>query len=180
MIYYSLNLTEIYLSRVGLVQCTRPSDNASLTLTVLLKYIFVYSSKPSTKDEPWAWEAREFLRKKLIGKEVLFTADKAPNATRESGFIFLGPTLAQSENIVESLVSEGLVSLRGDTKSPDFANLQKFEEIAKAQGRGIHSHDSPQVINMHLPYRRDHTMPTRSIVLSTKPNIFISGPCAQN
>lgn len=108
--------------------------------------ICICSSKPSTKDEPWAWEAREFLRKKLIGKEVFFTADKAPNATRESGFIFLGPTFAQSENIVESLVSEGLVSLRGDTKSPDFANLQKFEEMAKAQGRGIHSHDSPQVI----------------------------------
>lgn len=44
----------------------------------------------STKDEPWAWEAREYLRKKLIGEEVWFIAEKPPNATREYGTVFLG------------------------------------------------------------------------------------------
>lgn len=43
-----------------------------------------------TKDEPWAWEAREFLRKKLIGEEVWFTAEKPPNANREYGVVYLG------------------------------------------------------------------------------------------
>ena len=41
--------------------------------------------------QPFAWEAREFLRKKVIGKEVTFTVEyKPPAAGREYGFIFLG------------------------------------------------------------------------------------------
>lgn len=42
-----------------------------------------------TKDEPYAWEAREYLRKKLVGEEVLFTLEKT-NTTREYGTIYLG------------------------------------------------------------------------------------------
>lgn len=43
-----------------------------------------------TKDEPWAWEAREYLRTRLIGEEVWFTAEKPEKATREYGTIYLG------------------------------------------------------------------------------------------
>ncbi len=44
-----------------------------------------------TKDEPFAWEAREFLRKRLIGKEVCFTVEyKTPGTGREYGAIYLG------------------------------------------------------------------------------------------
>ncbi len=41
--------------------------------------------------QPFAWESREFLRKKLIGKEVSFTVEyKAPGTGREYGCIYLG------------------------------------------------------------------------------------------
>jgi len=41
--------------------------------------------------QPFAWEAREFVRKKLIGKEVCFTVEyKAPGSGKEFGCIFLG------------------------------------------------------------------------------------------
>lgn len=30
------------------------------------------SGAPATEDEPYAWEAREFLRKLVVGKSVLF------------------------------------------------------------------------------------------------------------
>ena len=46
-----------------------------------------------TKDEPFAWETREFLRKKLIGQEVTVTIDKNPSGstgTRDYGFLQLG------------------------------------------------------------------------------------------
>jgi len=43
-----------------------------------------------TKDEPYAWEAREFLRKKLVGEDVWFTFEKSANTTREYGCIYLG------------------------------------------------------------------------------------------
>ena len=50
----------------------------------------IYSAE-ETKDEPFAWEAREFLRKKLIGKEVVFTVEyKVPSSGREYGFLYLG------------------------------------------------------------------------------------------
>ena len=55
----------------------------------------MYSSE-ETKDEPFAWEAREFLRKKLIGKEVVFTVEyKVPSTGREYGFLYLGKGLTK-------------------------------------------------------------------------------------
>lgn len=41
--------------------------------------------------QPYAWEAREFLRKKLIGREVVFTVEyKVPGTGREYGCVYLG------------------------------------------------------------------------------------------
>ena len=41
--------------------------------------------------QPFAWDAREFLRKKLVGKEVCFTIEyKAPGTGKEYGFVYLG------------------------------------------------------------------------------------------
>ncbi|XP_018333811.1 staphylococcal nuclease domain-containing protein 1 [Agrilus planipennis] len=91
-----------------------------------------------TKDEPWAWEAREFLRKKLIGEEVLFTCEKPPNSQREYGVVYLGKDVSTAENITESMVSEGLVSVRreGVRQTPELAHLQELEDAAKAAGKG--------------------------------------------
>ncbi|VEN51950.1 unnamed protein product [Callosobruchus maculatus] len=92
----------------------------------------------TTKDEPWAWEAREFLRKKLIGEEVYFIAEKPPNAPREYGTVFLGKDFATAENITESLISEGLVSVRreGVRQTPELTRLCELEDAAKAAGKG--------------------------------------------
>ncbi|XP_075230128.1 staphylococcal nuclease domain-containing protein 1 [Lycorma delicatula] len=77
-------------------------------------------------DEPYAWEAREFLRKKLIGENVSFTSEKPQNATREYNYVYFGK---DEENINETLVKEGLVTARG---SP----LRDLEEHAKTAGKG--------------------------------------------
>lgn len=104
--------------------------------------ICIFSAKP-TKDDPWAWEAREFLRKKLVGKEVFFTADKSANSTREIGCIYLGKDMSNCENLTEVLIAEGYVSVRKDAKNDDyFLNLKRLEEIAKSQGKGIHGANS--------------------------------------
>ncbi|XP_030753895.1 staphylococcal nuclease domain-containing protein 1 [Sitophilus oryzae] len=91
-----------------------------------------------TKDEPWAWEAREFLRKKLIGEEVLFTSEKPQNSGREYGVIYLGKDINTAENITESLVSEGLVTVRreGVRPTPELSRLWELEDAAKAAGKG--------------------------------------------
>ncbi|XP_066257957.1 staphylococcal nuclease domain-containing protein 1 isoform X2 [Euwallacea similis] len=97
-------------------------------------------SSGETKDEPWAWEAREFLRKKLVGEEILFTSEKPPNTNREYGTVYLG-----KENITDSLVSEGLVTVRkeGVRPTPELTRLGELEEEAKRAGKGKWSNSPP-------------------------------------
>ncbi|CAG2245874.1 SND1 [Mytilus edulis] len=92
-----------------------------------------------TKDEPFAWEAREFLRKKLIGKEIVFVKEyEVPGTKRLYGIIYAGKD-TNAENITESMVSEGLVEVRRGGLKPDDVNQQRLiqlEEEAKSQGKG--------------------------------------------
>jgi len=92
-----------------------------------------------SRDEPYAWEAREFLRKKLIGREVCFQIEyKTPAAGREYGFIYVGKD-ASGENVTETMINEGLVEVRrGGVKAADEAGgkLIALEEAARAAGKG--------------------------------------------
>ncbi|CAH1799685.1 unnamed protein product [Owenia fusiformis] len=100
-----------------------------------------------TKDEPWAWEAREFMRKKLIGKEVSFTIEYSPpgtssrefgTASREYGCIYAGKDTT-CENMTESMVAEGLVEVRRGGLKLNDENQQRLcelEDAAKAAGKG--------------------------------------------
>ncbi|ROT73426.1 nuclease domain-containing protein 1 [Penaeus vannamei] len=65
------------------------------------------ANAPETVDEPYAWESREFLRKKVIGKEVLFTVETKTSTGREYGAIYVGKDISSAENITETMVSEG-------------------------------------------------------------------------
>ncbi|XP_015595697.1 staphylococcal nuclease domain-containing protein 1 [Cephus cinctus] len=100
---------------------------------------------PETKDEPYGWEAREFLRKKLIGQNVFFTHENPPKSTVNYGTVWLAKGNIAGENVTESLVSEGLVFVRGDVRNvtPELARLQELEEMAKAAGKGRFSSDPP-------------------------------------
>nr|QBI71276.1 ebna2 binding protein P100 [Franklinothrips vespiformis] len=88
-----------------------------------------------TKDEPYAWEAREFLRKKLVGEQVLFVSEQASN-NRDYGVIYLGKDIQKGENITETMVSEGWVSVRRDGRAPETARLAELEDAAKAANKG--------------------------------------------
>ncbi|KAM4874973.1 staphylococcal nuclease domain-containing protein 1 [Thomomys bottae] len=93
-----------------------------------------------TPDEPWAFPAREFLRKKLIGKEVCFTIENKTPQGREYGMIYLGKD-TNGENIAESLVAEGLATRREGMRSnnPEQNRLSECEEQAKAAKKGMWS-----------------------------------------
>nr|QBI71273.1 ebna2 binding protein P100 [Eurycantha calcarata] len=95
-------------------------------------------SSDETKDEPYAWDCREFLRKKIIGEEILFTVEKPPNTTREYGVIYLGKDITTGENLTKMLVTEGLVSVRreGVRISDELQELINLEEQAKGAGKG--------------------------------------------
>ncbi|KAM7298323.1 staphylococcal nuclease domain-containing protein 1 [Ixodes scapularis] len=93
-----------------------------------------------TKDEPFAWEAREFLRKKLVGKEVIFFVEYSVS-NRDYGTVYLGKDRS-GENVAESLVSEGLVDVRQGGKGESHQRLCDLQEVAKSAGRGKHGPDA--------------------------------------
>ncbi len=100
------------------------------------------SQNEDSKDEPWAWEAREFLRQKLIGEEVYFYAERPNNSNREYGYVLLGKDQATAINITELVVSEGLVSVRSEGIRQPSAELQRLidlENQAKTAGKGRYS-----------------------------------------
>ncbi|KAM4615657.1 staphylococcal nuclease domain-containing protein 1 [Polymixia lowei] len=101
-------------------------------------------SQPDTKDtpdEPWAFQAREFLRKKLIGKEVCFNVEIKTALGREYGMVYLGKDTT-GENIAESLVNEGLATVRREGirgNNPEQARLCELEDQSKASKKGMWS-----------------------------------------
>ncbi|KAF5370772.1 hypothetical protein D9758_002014 [Tetrapyrgos nigripes] len=98
------------------------------------------------KQAYWAQEAREFLRKKLIGKHVKVTIDfvrprEGDFEERECATVRYGN---QNINIAEQLVEKGLAGVvrhkRDDEdRSPDYDKLMAAEATASAEQRGIHS-----------------------------------------
>jgi len=103
-----------------------------------------------SRDEPFAWEAREYLRKKLIGKEVTFTVEyKVPGTGREYGVLYMGKDTS-GENVTESLISEGLVDVRQSgirKEDPGQISLIQLEEAAKTAGKGKHA---PEGVSDHV------------------------------
>jgi staphylococcal nuclease domain-containing protein 1 len=97
---------------------------------------FYLLSREDAKDEPWAWEAREFLRNMLVGKEVLFVVDHTvPSSGRQYGTLFLGRDMETGVNVNEAIVAEGLASARREGKS-DLGKLAEAEDAAKAAHKG--------------------------------------------
>lgn len=96
--------------------------------------------QPETFDEPCAWECREFLRKKLIGKDVQFSVEtKVAASGREYGSIFVkSATTGEQENVTELLVAEGLAEVRKVSVklSDEHTRLVELEEAAKAEQKG--------------------------------------------
>ncbi|KAF7306137.1 Transcriptional factor [Mycena chlorophos] len=98
------------------------------------------------KQAQYAQDAREFLRKKLIGKHVKVTIDfirpkEGDFEERECATIRYG---GQNANIAEQLIEKGLAGLvrhkRDDEdRASDYDKLMAAEQAAVADARGIHS-----------------------------------------
>ena len=60
----------------------------------------------------YAFEAREFLRKKLVGKEVCFVKEPTTQNQVDRGTLYLGKDPYTGENINEAIVAAGLVEVK--------------------------------------------------------------------
>ncbi|XP_054160483.1 staphylococcal nuclease domain-containing protein 1-like [Oppia nitens] len=85
-------------------------------------------------EEPYGWESREYLRKKLVGKEVLFKSEykiQMGNAQREFGILMCG-----DENINQTVVNEGTVEVNRREKNKDNEDVIKLVELEESAKNG--------------------------------------------
>ncbi|XP_016662793.1 staphylococcal nuclease domain-containing protein 1-like [Acyrthosiphon pisum] len=142
------------------------------------RYAAKYDTETNgTYDEPFSWEAREFLRKKLIGKKVfLKTAGQrcgVGKITRYYGDIFY-PTL--ENNIVNELVENGLVTVKTvklNNQTPDVQNLVVLQNKAKAAMVGRWNPNAKNTVkknnsiyNARLFFKKNSKTPIKAVVES--------------
>merc|ERR1712002_684077 len=100
-------------------------------------------------DIPFMFEAREFLRKKLIGHQVQVTVDYIQQAKEAVGGELGFPektcctVMIGGVNVAEALVSKGLATVvryaaGNDERSSKYDELLQAEEKAKKTGKGMH------------------------------------------
>eukprot|EP01111_Echinosteliopsis_oligospora_P009258 TRINITY_DN2685_c0_g2_i5.p1 TRINITY_DN2685_c0_g2~~TRINITY_DN2685_c0_g2_i5.p1 ORF type:complete len:1028 (-),score=381.77 TRINITY_DN2685_c0_g2_i5:46-3129(-) len=106
------------------------------------------------KDEPFAWESREFLRNKCIGKKVLYTQQTtaSKSTTRIYATVWLGTDTTECLN--HTVISEGwgevLRSASGKDKEAK-EPLIALEDEAKAAGKGKWTKDKVKLDNSVRP-----------------------------
>ena len=119
--------------RIGLSQITAPKVGRSMQDEII-------------SDEKWGWEAREFVRKCVIGKQIKFLKENAPQVQRE-----IGEVLFQKEGKLLSLqvelAREGLcdVSERAGQKGTELASRIADASIQAVENKkGKYGTDSPR------------------------------------
>lgn len=94
-------------------------------------------SNAATEDEPLAWEAREFLRKMVVGKPVL--GHVVHTANREYGVLMLGDNPETAVDCAVKLVDEGLAKVRDNCQDQ---GLIAAQEAAKNAKKGMWAEDA--------------------------------------
>jgi staphylococcal nuclease domain-containing protein 1 len=93
-------------------------------------------------DIPWLYEAREFLRKKLIGKSVKCTLDYVSPARDNFPEKLCYTVSVGGQNVAEALVSKGLATViryrqDDDQRSSKYDDLMAAETQASKQQKGV-------------------------------------------
>ncbi|KAF9914354.1 hypothetical protein BX616_008467 [Lobosporangium transversale] len=106
-------------------------------------------------DEPFAFAARDFLRKLLVGKEVMFRVDyTVPSTGREYGSIYLN-----QENVAFTLVREGWATIReikpSESENADVEALYSYKAEAEAAKRGIWTDKESGIRKAHYSFDGD-------------------------
>lgn len=100
----------------------------------------------SREDEPWSYEARDFLRSLTVGKEVTFTSIHSlpPNddVPRDLGYAQIA-----GQDLSTELLKNGWAKLKELKRDPtDEDNAKRdVENEAKAAGKGLWNPHGPQV-----------------------------------
>ncbi|CAM6104246.1 unnamed protein product [Calypogeia fissa] len=119
---------------MGSLNKNGPPPEKTITLAAIMAPKL---ARRDTKDEPFAWESREALRKKCIGKEVTFKVDYVvASINREFGTVLL-----DGQNVAYDVVKDGWAKVRpqgGQSNEVSATYIQELEQReAKAQEDGL-------------------------------------------
>ena len=114
----------------------------------------VRQPKPSDpKQAPWGAEAKEFMRRRLIGKHVKFSIDGKRPASEGFGEREMATVLQNNKNVALDLVENGYSSVlrhrMDDTdRSPVYDELLIAEGTAQEEGKGMWSSKGPEAMQL--------------------------------
>jgi len=134
----------------GLVKCVQgprvtlqgPASPSGIPAerVLYLAYVEAPLFPPADVDcELGAWECREFLREKLVGKRVGFSVEYAVQGT-EYGLIHLDDQLVNVQ-----LVAAGLATVKTDRPSPFSSQFLEAQEDAQKRHKGLWSGSLPRI-----------------------------------
>ena len=114
-----------------------------------ISFSSIRQPKPSDpKQSPFAADAKEFLRKKLIGKHVKVSVDGKKPASEGYEEREVATVTHNEKNVALQLVEAGYASVirhrrDDDDRSPDYDALLLAEEAAQKEGKGMWSSKPP-------------------------------------
>ncbi|KAL8874583.1 MAG: hypothetical protein Q9174_000110 [Haloplaca sp. 1 TL-2023] len=123
-----------------------PSEEKSITLA------FVACPRFSRdKEEPFAFQSREFLRRLVVGKTIQYINQYTLSAGAKREYVVV--RLQSGEELPHSNVSEGWVKIKQSKESPTdsalLRTLQTLEDKAKASSKGVWSGQSGIIENTY-------------------------------
>lgn len=133
----------------------------------------VRQPKPTDpKQSPWVAEAKEFLRKKLIGKHIKFHIDGKRPGTEGYDEREMATVTYQGKNVGLLLVESGLATVirhrQDDTdRSPIYDDLLLAEATAQEEQRGLWSPKTPSV-KQYVDYSESLEKAKRQLLLLSK------------
>ena len=133
----------------------------------------VRQPKPTDpKQSPWGPEAKEFLRKKLIGKHVKFHVDGKRAATEGYDEREMATVTYQGKNIGLLLVENGMASVirhrQDDTdRSPIYDDLLLAEQAAQEAQKGLWSPKAPSA-KQYVDYSESLEKAKRQLTLLSR------------
>ncbi|KAH7377752.1 hypothetical protein BKA66DRAFT_572063 [Pyrenochaeta sp. MPI-SDFR-AT-0127] len=133
----------------------------------------VRQPKPTDpKQSPWVAEAKEFLRKKLIGKHVKFHIDGKRPATEGYDEREMATITFQGKNVGLLLVENGMASVirhrQDDTdRSPVYDDLLLAEQAAQEEKKGLWSEKTP-VTKQYVDYSESLEKAKRQLSLLSR------------
>jgi len=105
--------------------------------------------KNATPDEPFAWHSKEFLRTRLIGRQVSYVIENKIPSGKEYGTVFVDNGKGKEENIAIAIVENGWATVRRPNVKEFWPELQliiDLEDAAKQSNKGMHNPDTSNAV----------------------------------